>query len=107
MLRMHLLNWVLKSSQRIELLRDSIKAGSLALPTWGFDPALVIALRYALAERLLQKITNGYQIEEKGRKFIKDALKDSSIFADERLALAEIARGITEGMVDSVAKDWN
>lgn len=84
-----------------------IHAGSLSLPTWGFDPALAIGLRFAQAEQLLTQVSNGYALTEKGRDFIKNALKDPSIFAAERTALAEIGRGITEGMVEQVAKDWN
>ena len=107
LLRLHLLNWALKSPQRMQLLQNAVRAGSLSLPTWGFDPALVIAVRYAQAEGLLTQISTGYQLEEKGRRFIKDALKDSTILTDERVTLVEIGRGITEGMVESVAKDWD
>jgi hypothetical protein len=106
LLRLHLLNWVLKSFQRIELLRNMIHAGSLSLLTWGFDPALAIALRFAQAEGLLTQVSNGYALTEKGSDFIKNALKNPSIFATERAALAEVGRGITEGMVEQVAKDW-
>jgi hypothetical protein len=52
-------------------------------------------------------VSNGYALTENGRDFIKNALKDPSIFVTERTALAEIGRGITEGMVEQVAKDWN
>jgi hypothetical protein len=107
LLRLHLLNWVLKSSQRIQKLRNAIQSGSLSLPTWGFDPALVVALRFAQAEKLLIQVSNGYKIEEKGRRFVKDVLKDPTILESERTALAEIGRGISEGMVESVAKNWN
>lgn len=106
-LRLHLFNWALKSRQRMQLLRDAVNEGSLALPTWGFDPALAIALRFALAEGLLGQVANGYQLEEKGRRFLNDALKDKGIFEEERLALAEVGKGITEKMVESVAKDWD
>lgn len=83
-----------------------IHAGSLSLLTWGFDPALAIALRFAQAEGLLAQVSNGYALTEKGRDFIKNALKNPSIFATERAALAEVGRVITEGMVEQVAKDW-
>lgn len=106
LLRLHLLNWVLKSSQRIERLRHEIQSGSMSLSTWGFDPALVIALRFAQAEKLLIQVSNGYKIETKGQQFIKDALKDPEVLAKERAALEDVGRGITETMVENVAKDW-
>lgn len=107
LLRLHLLNWALKSVQRMQLLRNAVQAGSLSLPTWGFDPALVIAIRFAQAEKLITQVSTGYQLDEKGRQFIKEALKDADILPEERVALAEIGRGITEGMVERVAKDWD
>ena len=77
------------------------------MPTWGFDPALAIALRFALAEGLIAQVSNGYQLEEKGVQFFGEALKDDDIFKAERLFLMEVGKVITEKMVESVAKDWN
>lgn len=104
--RLHLFNWALKSEQRMQLLRDAVRTATLSLPTWGFDPALAIALRFATAEHLIKQITNGYQLEDKGCRFIKDALKDEEIFQTERVILAEVGKGVTEKMVEAVAKDW-
>lgn len=107
LLRLHLFNWALKSPQRMQSLRDAGEGGALLLPTWGFDPALAIALRYALAEQLIFQVANGYQLSEKGTKFIGDALKDPDIFAQERTDLTALGKKITETMVESVAKDWD
>lgn len=106
LLRLHLLNWASKTPQRTQHLRNAVKTRSLSLITWGFDPAIPIALRYALAEGLVAQNTTGYQLEELGRKFIKSVLEDPDLFADERNMLSEIGKGISEGMVDIVAKDW-
>jgi hypothetical protein len=106
LLRLHLLNWASKTPRRMQHLRSAVKNHSLSLPTWGFDPAIPIALRYAQAEGLIMQTSTGYQLEELGRNFIKKVLEDPSIFQDERNALMEVGKGITEGMVDSVAKDW-
>lgn len=106
-LRLHLFNWALKSAQRIQFLRSAVKDGALPLPTWGFDPALAIALRYALAEQLVEQVANGFRLTDKGAAFINDALKDSEVFVQERVDLAEVCKQITETMVERVAKDWN
>lgn len=106
LLRLHLLNWASKTQQRMLYLQRAVQNRSLSLPTWGFDPAIPIALRYAQAEGLIAQTKTGYQLEELGRRFIKNVLEDPSIFRDEREALLEIGKGITEGMVDSVAKEW-
>jgi hypothetical protein len=106
LLRLHLFNWAMKSPKRMALLHKAAKGGELALPTWGFDPALVIALRYALAERLILAAANGYQLTDKGKAFIGDALKDVEIFKEEREYILSVGKLITETMVESVAKDW-
>lgn len=105
--RLHLFNWALKSQQRLNTLRTAVHEATLSLPTWGFDPALAIALRYAVAECLIKQVANGYQLEDKGRKFLKDALKDQDVFVSERIVLSEIGKGVTETMVDAVSKDWD
>lgn len=91
----------------MEILSNAAKAGTLTLPTWGFDPALVIALRYALAENLVIQISNGYQLSAKGLNFVNLLMSDLDIFVQERAELAQIGSKITETMVERVAKDWD
>ena len=88
------------------LLQEAARGGELLLPTWGFDPALAIALRYALAERLISQVSNGYQLTDQGKFFIGDALKDEDIFKNEREDIRSVGKLITETMVENVAKDW-
>jgi len=104
--RLHLFNWALKRTDRIWKLVDAAKAKVLRITAWGFDPALAIAIRFAIAEDLMQPTSTGYQLSEKGRNFIVEVLKDSDAFASERILLKEIGKDVTEAMVDKVAKGW-
>lgn len=104
--RLHLFNWALKRTDRIQKLVDAANAKVLHITAWGFDPALAIAIRFALAEDLVQTTSTGYQIADKGRAFIEAVLKDADAFATERALLKEIGKDITEAMVDTVAKGW-
>lgn len=104
--RLHLFNWALKRTDRIRKLVDAAKAKVLQITAWGFDPALAIAIRFAVAEDLVQSTSTGYQLSEKGRNFIVEVLKDPDLFASERTLLTEIGKDITEAMVDKVAKGW-
>lgn len=104
--RLHLFNWALKSTDRIQKLVDSAKAKVLNMTAWGFDPALAIAIRFAVAERLIEATSTGYQLTEKGRGFITEVLKDADAFAPERKLLMQIGKDITESMVEKVAKGW-
>ena len=104
--RLHLFNWALKSTERIQKLVEAAKAKALNMTAWGFDPALAIAIRFAVAEDLVEPTSTGYQMTEKGRSFIAEVLKDASAFAPERKLLTQISKDITEGMVETVAKGW-
>ena len=104
--RLHLFNWALKRTDRIQKLVGAAKAKVLHITAWGFDPAVAIAIRYAIAEELLQTTSSGYQISEKGLSFIVEVLKDLGAFSSERELLKEIGKGITENMVETVAKGW-
>ncbi len=104
--RLHLFNWALKNTDRIQKLVDAAEAKVLNITAWGFDPALAIAIRFAVAEKLVETTSTGYLITEKGRTFISEVLKDTDAFAAERKLLAKIGKDITEGMVEKVAKGW-
>lgn len=104
--RLHLFNWALKSTERIQKLVVAAKAKALNMTAWGFDPALAIAIRFAVAEDLVEPTSTGYQLTEKGRSFIAEVLKEASAFAPERKLLTQIGKDITEGMVETVAKGW-
>jgi hypothetical protein len=104
--RLHLFNWALKRTDRLRMLVDAEKTKVLRVTAWGFDPAVSIALRYAVAEALIQATSISYQITEKGETLIDEALKDDTVFAQERQLLKEIGKNITESMVDNVAKGW-
>lgn len=104
--RLHLFNWALKRTNRLQKLADAAKTKVLHVTAWGFDPAVAIAIRYAVAEELIRTTSTGYQITDKGQAFIDEVLKDESAFAQERFFLKEIGKDITEGMVEDVAKGW-
>jgi hypothetical protein len=104
--RLHLFNWALKSTDRIQRLVEAAKAKVLHMTAWGFDPALAIAIRFAVAENLIEATSTGYQLTDKGRTFVAEVLKDSECFGPERKLLTQIGKDITEGMVEEVAKGW-
>lgn len=104
--RLHLFNWALKRNDRIQKLVEAAKAKVLHMTAWGFDPALAIAIRFAIAEDLVKSTSTGYQLSDKGGAFIDEVLRDTDAFANERKLLTQIGKDITEAMVDKVAKGW-
>lgn len=104
--RLHLFNWALKRNDRIQKLVEAAEAKVLHMTAWGFDPALAIAIRFAVAENLASPTSNGYQLSEKGKAYISEVFKDQDAFLNERKLLTQLGKEITEAMVEKVAKGW-
>jgi hypothetical protein len=104
--RLHLLNWALKLEERQLLLIEAAKKKTLNVEAWGFDPALAIALRFALAEKLLDETSTGYKISESGLDMAKQLMQDAEVLAQEKRFLSTIGKGITETMVEAVSSGW-
>lgn len=68
--------------------------------------ALGIAMRFAVAENMVEATSTGYPLTDRGRDFITEVLNDADAFAPARKLLTQIGKDITEGMVDKVAKGW-
>lgn len=104
--RLHLLNWAMKLEERQRALIESAKTKTLNVEAWGFDPALAIALRYVLAEKLLDETSTGYRISEAGLDMAKQLMLDADILSQEKRFLCAIGKGVTEAMVEAVSSGW-
>lgn len=104
--RLHLFNWVLKDKNRQKDFLNAVENGNFRISAWGFDPALTIAIRFAIAEKLLFEEGSGYKLTDLGIRFAKKIMLDDSIFPEEKNFLSLIKKSITEGMVESVTKSW-
>lgn len=104
--RLQLFNWAMKSKRRQGLLALAVGKKVLQVPAWGFDPALAIAVRLAIAEGLVFEKTTGYMISHAGELFVKEILKDTELFERERSFLTSIGKGLTEAMVEATASGW-
>lgn len=104
--RLHLFNWALKSERRIEALVKATTSKNLSITAWGFDPALAVAIRYAIGDELIAETSNGYKITEIGESLAKRICADQAILTREINFLSRIGKSITESMIDKVAKGW-
>jgi hypothetical protein len=104
--RLQLFNWALKSAERQALLLKAVEKKELQVPAWGFDPALAIAVRIAIAEGLVAENSTGYEITGAGEFFVKEILKDADLFGPERSFLSSLGKGLTERMVEETAGGW-
>lgn len=106
LLRLHLFNWALKRPDRSKHLTSAASSKVLNVTAWGFDPALAIALRYAIAEGLVRTVSTGYELTDSGKIFAVAVANDQTIFVVDKAVLLAVGKNITEAMVDSVAKGW-
>lgn len=104
--RLQLFNWAMKSVKRQEQLVLAVGEKVLQIPAWGFDPALAIAVRLAIAEGLVAENSTGYEISEAGELFVKTILKNADLFVRERSFLSAVGKGLTEAMVEATASGW-
>ncbi|MBB1519787.1 hypothetical protein [Aquipseudomonas guryensis] len=105
--RLHLFNWALKSPDRTARLSAAARSKSLNISAWGFDPALAIAINFACAEELISTSGGGYDLTDKGEALAKEITRDPHTLPGEKEALITIGKGITEGMVEAIAKGWD
>ena len=104
--RLQLFNWAFKSQEREQRLVQASEGSTFGLTAWGFDPALIVAIRFALADQLITETTSGYQITEKGRGFAKVIANEAGVLTGEKSLLARVKRNITETMISDVTKGW-
>lgn len=104
--RLQLFNWAMKSTKREQQLVLAVGEKVLQVPAWGFDPALAIAVRLAIAEGLVSENSTGYEISQAGEFLAKEILMDADLFGRERSFLSSIGKSLTEAMVEATASGW-
>lgn len=103
--RLQLFNWAFKKKERCQLLEEAAGDGQLNTSGWGFDPAVPIALRFAVADGLIDDVATGYVLTTDGERFAR-AVMAAGLLASEQEILHKVAKKITEGVVNDVAKRW-
>lgn len=103
--RLQLLNWGLKTKARSAALEAGATTGKLLLTGWGFDPAVPLALIYAVSEGLIKDVSTGYELTEDGESFVRK-FRQSGLLGNEYETLQRIGKRITETMVNKVAQSW-
>ena len=106
-LKLHLFNWAMKSESRLKQLQLASRKGGLDLPIWGFDPALGVALKFAIEEQLIVGDSTAIEVSDAGIEFLNFIVKDKELLMREKVALRLIGKGVTEKMVESIAKGWS
>jgi hypothetical protein len=104
--RLHLFNWALKTPDRVEALSQATRHRKLSMATWGFDPALAVALRYLCAEKLTVEGDGKFTLTPAGEAFALGIVSDKTAMLAVKGDLELIGKGVTEEMVKAVAREW-
>lgn len=104
--RLALFNWALKTPERVEALSQAARRKKLSMATWGFDPALAVALRFMCAEKLVVEEDGKFALLPKGEAFAAGTIVDKTAMLAVKRDLELIGKGVTEEMVKAVAKEW-
>ncbi|BCI77529.1 hypothetical protein ACPF3S_003305 [Vibrio cholerae] len=106
LLKLHLFNWAMLESKRMQALQLSAERKELIIGVWGIDPSLNMALAHAISEGLVARQSNGsFILTTKGDNFIVGS-KLLELFDKEVFELKVVSKKITEKMVTDAAKRW-
>ncbi len=108
LLKLHLINWALKSPENKESLRKFILSNyTESSKTWGIEPSLNRALNYSVHEEICSIVKGKYELQEKGEKFYKKIIADTEHLEEEINFLNFLGkRKITDNRIDSIYKKW-
>lgn len=106
LIRLHLINWVLKSEDRKKKLLALNDDSNIPFRVWGIDPALNIALQYGVAQGLIEQQSDAYSINENGKGILLKA-KDENIQFEEVEYLSKLGKRVTEKLVSRVVEKWS
>lgn len=105
LIRLHLFSWALKEESRKNSLQKSANKEKILFDVWGVDPAVNIAIQFAVAQELIDRAGATYKLSNRGRKYIRDINK-KDLFYDDYKFLHSIGARITEQMVKEIVREW-
>jgi len=106
LIRLHLINWVLKTESRKEKLATLAADANIPFKVWGVDPILNVALQFSVAQKLITQKSDAYSITFEGKKLLKLA-KEQDIELRDSSYLGRLGKRITEKMVEEIVNKWN
>lgn len=108
LLKLHLINWALKSKENQESLRNFVLSNyTETSKTWGIEPSLNRALNYSVHEGICSITKGKYQLQKKGETFYSKIIANPEYLTEEIDFLKFLGkRKITDSRIDSIYKIW-
>lgn len=106
-IRLQMISVALTSNYDMVQLKDYLNGNLPDYSIIKFDPAVNIALQYAMAENLINMQKDGkYKLSVNGKKFSEMIVKDNSIMKNEKELLSFLSGRISEEDVSKLINKW-
>ena len=103
--KLHVLDWAVRSKHGRERIVAFLNGSRPALfSPVRFDPALLRALQFARAEKLVNAKRENIILTQKGINFAEEIEKNSDIFSKEKMILGDMGKKFTEKSAEAFMK---
>lgn len=107
LLKLHLLSWALKTEGNIKKIADWIDTDFQSdFAVWGIEPTLNRGLQYAISEKVCRRISNKYELTDKGIQLFNSIKRDKELLKTEKMLLNIIGKKISDDKINNLAKKW-
>jgi hypothetical protein len=107
LLKLHLFSWALKTEENASKVTDWVHNNfQTEFSVWGIEPTLNRGIQYAIAEGIIQHISNKFELTKKGISFFDSIKGDRDLLKPEKDFLNVIGKKITNDRISNLAQKW-
>jgi hypothetical protein len=107
LLKLHLFSWALKADSNGKKVTNWVENNfQTDFSVWGIEPTLNRGIQYAIAEKIIRKVSNKYELADKGILLLNSIKKDKDLLKTEKDYLNVIGKKITDDRIANLAKKW-
>jgi hypothetical protein len=108
LMKLHFLCWTLKTKMNMTTVQGWIKNNfNSELHIWGIEPTVNRALKFAIADGLIEDHVGEFVLTERGVVLAKAIIKDKELFMLEKVFLQSIGKNIiTEQRIKDLSQKF-
>ena len=107
LLKLHLFSWALKSDFNGEKLTQWVQNNfQTDFSIWGIEPTLNRGVQYAMAEKIIRRVSDKYELADKGVVLFNSIRNDKELLKTEKDFLNVIGKKITNDRIADLVKKW-
>lgn len=107
LLKLHLFSWALKSDLNGQKVTHWVQNNfQTDFSVWGIEPTLNRGIQYAIAEKIIRRVSNKYELTDKGVLLLNSIKRDNDLLKTEKDFLNVIGKKITDDRITNLSKKW-